>query len=209
MSAPSKVKGRSSWAGGSHHGQRDVRRSEWTRASSRRPSGKEENHHHGPDVTLEEASEWPIEVQVIENRQELIEMAMAHYNRVKGQMFVNAMRQGRFGFRRYSVSETTAPHDLDRLAVNYIRHRLSNYEALAERVMGTPIEEEACHIIFQRVMAETAGLYPYLAEEVERQLKRKETKEEPGRGFAGLRYGFREKAGDSSPRLQKDFSAQA
>jgi hypothetical protein len=65
------------------------------------------------------------------------------------------------------------PPFLDRIAVNYIRHRLTAYDAQLAAMVGQVGGEEASLLVKRRVFEAIAVAYPELADEAHRQLERR------------------------------------
>ena len=62
---------------------------------------------------------------------------------------------------------------LERITVNYVRHRLTSYDRNLERVAGQIGVALAITAIRKRIYAAIAETYPHLAPECERQLARR------------------------------------
>jgi hypothetical protein len=85
--------------------------------------------------------------------------------RVKGVAhFNNRLRRGQTPMKESSQSKA-----LDRALVNYLRHRMSSYEAELKQFKGVVGVGEAYLIIRNRVLDLIAAEYPALAAEAERQ----------------------------------------
>lgn len=61
------------------------------------------------------------------------------------------------------------PAFIDRLALNFIRHKLTDYDA---HLKALTVGKKAADILKRRVLGEIARVYPELADAVERQLQR-------------------------------------
>jgi len=85
----------------------------------------------------------------------------------------NARHAGEPSFRR--VNEKTDPSLLARIAVNYIRHHLTDYEKLYKSLDGLPFRqrETAYHMVYARVGEAISRVYPALAAEVHKQARAK------------------------------------
>lgn len=71
------------------------------------------------------------------------------------------------------AGEDSDPAFLERITVNFIRHRLTDYDTALEEVAGRVGVEAAVAAIRRRVYEAIAAAYPELAEECRRQLARR------------------------------------
>jgi hypothetical protein len=65
------------------------------------------------------------------------------------------------------------PPDVERLAVNFLRHECTHYERWLDEFSGQVGAEDARWVIREAVYAEIARVYPYLADECRRQIERR------------------------------------
>ncbi len=66
---------------------------------------------------------------------------------------------------------------LDRIAVNYLRHQLSNYDEMLYEIFGKVGVAEAYAVINRKIYTKIAATYPELKEEAERQEAAKEKRD--------------------------------
>lgn len=71
---------------------------------------------------------------------------------------------------RRDAGTDSDPAFLERITVNYIRHRLTRYDALLESLPGQQAQEEAARIIQTRVFEAIIAEYPAHRDECERQM---------------------------------------
>ena len=94
--------------------------------------------------------------------------ACENFNDFKEQM---AFERGDYEFR--GATKDSDPLFLQRITVNYLRHRLSRYERELERLFGKVGVREAYRTLNTKVYAAIAAAYPELADECRRQEERK------------------------------------
>lgn len=70
------------------------------------------------------------------------------------------------------VHRDSDPAFLERITVNYIRHNLTSYDRTIEGLFGAVGKEAAIEAMRSRVFAAIVEAYPYLTDEVKRQIKR-------------------------------------
>lgn len=101
----------------------------------------------------------------------LVRRAISHYN--------SRLRPG----DRRATIESSAPF-LQRLCVNFLRHTGSNYDAHRNSIRATgghALSDSVGLIVKQRVLAEIARSYSWLAEEAQRQAQMLSADQEPHR----------------------------
>jgi hypothetical protein len=82
----------------------------------------------------------------------------------------NAWETRKMEFGNYDASTDDAGQDfLDRIAVNFLRHRMTDYDAMLRERFGLAGVDDAARIIRRRVLAAIAAAYPELRAECERQ----------------------------------------
>lgn len=102
--------------------------------------------------------------------------AIAHYNE---RLARRCARAEEWGYESVDelpppATEDSAPAFLDRIAVNYVRHRLTAYDGKMRALTGKQRGEEAIRLLRLRVLDAIAKAYPELAEEARRQRARRE-----------------------------------
>jgi hypothetical protein len=118
-----------------------------------------ENKH---DKTMKFVEELDIEVPIL-GREKLVHLACESYNTRASERDVERGQDDRY------ASSDSAPAFLARITVNYIRHRLTRYEAALYAQFGKVGVEDAVAAIRSKVYGAIATAYPDLAEECERQ----------------------------------------
>lgn len=93
------------------------------------------------------------------SNQELIRRACDNYND----------RKLDYDYIEDFASESSDPLFLQRIMVNYLRHKMTEYEQHLDEVKGRVGIQEAYLGIRKKVLDAIAGVYPWLAEECERQ----------------------------------------
>ncbi|GBF17549.1 hypothetical protein Br6_04956 [Rhodococcus sp. Br-6] len=115
-----------------------------------------------PDPTKAMAAAGRVDVQVVELAPPvLIRRAIAHYN-------------ARLTPGKRPAEATSSEAFLKRLCVNWLRHTGSNYDAHRNGVRqagGQRLSDTAGTVIKKRVLVEIARVYPWLAEEAQRQYR--------------------------------------
>lgn len=115
--------------------------------------------------TLDAAEAIDIVVPKLE-RDKLIDRACKAYNGRK--LFENDF---------VSADSTSDQEFLDRICVNYIRHELTKYDSDMTSMQNLVGAAEARDIIREQVYYEISYVYPYLAKECRRQLRRRRDRE--------------------------------
>lgn len=72
---------------------------------------------------------------------------------------------------REYVSISTSSAVIDRITVNYIRHKLTKYDKLVLGLFNKAGQITGARRLHERVMSEIARVYPSLRDECERQMK--------------------------------------
>ncbi|HUQ69764.1 MAG TPA: hypothetical protein VM165_09590, partial [Planctomycetaceae bacterium] len=87
----------------------------------------------------------------------------------------NGHQQFRPGGEEWTTATPTSDQEfLERIAVNYLRHETSSYDAFLDRAQGRTGVHEARLEIKRRVLRAIASAYPELAAECDRQAERAE-----------------------------------
>jgi hypothetical protein len=110
---------------------------------------------------LQTVASVPLRVPVM-SRERLIRKACASYN---------DFNAGRLD--HITATPDSDPTFLDRIAVNYLRHHLSSYEAQLAALFGKTGRAPAADLIRERVFDAIGCAYPELAGECDRQLARR------------------------------------
>lgn len=101
---------------------------------------------------------------------ELIERAITSYN--NRQMY-KAWRKYERGygdeFRIFEADQNSDPQFLERITVNFIRHRLTSYDNLLANTHGKLSKQTAIDIIQRRVFTAMVDVYPEYRNEIKRQ----------------------------------------
>ena len=92
----------------------------------------------------------------------LVRGACAHYN---------ALQLARGNYDDDQATPNSDPAFLDRIAVNYLRHELSDYEPELAKLFGQVGRADATSVVRKRVYNAIADAYPDLAGECNRQLR--------------------------------------
>ena len=101
----------------------------------------------------------------------LRDKAIAQYNQRQQERTLNGRRETWQDVE--PASPASSPVFLERITVNYVRHRLTSYDRNLERVAGQIGVAQAVTAIRKRIYAAIAETYPHLALECERQLARR------------------------------------
>jgi len=88
--------------------------------------------------------------------------ACAHYN---------ALQLARGNYDYDQATPDSDPAFLERIAVNYLRHELSDYEPELAKLFGQVGRADASSVVRKRVYNAIADAYPDLASECSRQLR--------------------------------------
>lgn len=111
----------------------------------------------------------PVRVREVPE-EELIKRACNSYNNIQRDRRWRAYERGYAD--DYEIFEASPSDDsrfLERITVNYIRHRLTQYDDLLENTHGKLAKQEAIKIIQRRVFVAIADTYPHYREECKRQ----------------------------------------
>jgi hypothetical protein len=104
-----------------------------------------------------------IEIEVIALPQdELLKQAIRSYN-----------AHDAFSYDFRGASHDSDPAFLERIQVNYVRHKLTSYDRALYEACGQPGAYDARDLITEKVLRAIAATYPGLAAECRRQAKRK------------------------------------
>lgn len=135
---------------------------EWSRKSKQRQaSAKASTDKRARNLAVEIGS-WAPGIKIL-TPEKLLERSIAHYND----------RHALDSCDR-SASLGSDPAFLRRIATNYARHVLTNYEALLDRLYGAIGVDEAKRIVRRKVYEAIALAYPQLAAECSEQLLRRQ-----------------------------------
>jgi len=122
--------------------------------------------------TVDAAKAIVVEVPTFDLEQ-LIRKACASYNQL------NSYRDG-----FVAATPNSSPEFLDRIAVNYLRHQMTDYEELLDRQFGKVGTAEAKEVIREKVYDAIGDTYPSLADECFSQQRRRDEQ-------AAMRDGWR------------------
>lgn len=100
----------------------------------------------------------------------LLQLARKHYNQRQ-----HARAEERDDWDFEPVSEL-APFSVscsfrDRICVNYLRHSLTHYDHLLEKIAGKTGRLRGHDLLFRRIMNEVGRVYPQLRTEADRQYR--------------------------------------
>ncbi|MFJ6215304.1 hypothetical protein ACIQGZ_18525 [Streptomyces sp. NPDC092296] len=114
---------------------------------------------------LDRIAAEPVEVPTL-TRDDLADQAVRHRNRRDRERAWDQPDH----VPRPAVVATTDPAELARWQVNYLRHRLTAYDALLDGLYGGAGRTEAAQLLRERMYDAIARAYPELAAECRRQL---------------------------------------
>ena len=117
---------------------------------------------------LKEVKGWVIKLEK-KDYNKVVLSAINSYNTFKRQI---SFERGNFDFEPATLNSDK--FFLERITVNYLRHRLSNYEKKLDRIFGKVGKSRAYVIINLKIYEKIAEVYPELKEECYRQLLGKE-----------------------------------
>lgn len=108
--------------------------------------------------TLKQVESWSPDVPQFK-RQRLTRLAIEHYN-------YSPQRR-----TEHMASGCDDPSFLSRIAVNFLRHEATAYDAVVDRLSGRVGRNEAYTLAKQRVLEVIGNRYPHLRMECERQMR--------------------------------------
>lgn len=115
--------------------------------------------------TLEEVDK-AVQVKVPEMaRERLIKLACDHFNR-------------RISYEAEPASIDSDPAFLERICVNFLRHRMTKYDRYLDELYKKVGKSEGIEMVRQRVYKAIGDAYPWLTAECERQLARRRMEKE-------------------------------
>jgi hypothetical protein len=137
----------------------------WHGKSKKRQKRARESAQKGVESkrqkALEDVRNWDPEIPKI-GASKLTSLAVDSYNNRK-------MESGDY---RTGASKNANPEFLQRIKVNYLRHRATNYEQRLKMLEGQVGKDEAYVLTKTRVLEAIAEVYPRLEAECRRQIKR-------------------------------------
>ncbi|MFA5445678.1 MAG: hypothetical protein WC262_11975 [Bacteroidales bacterium] len=101
----------------------------------------------------------------------VLDAAIRAYNRFHEDLYYDR------GHNYEPASRESSPEFLERITVNHLRHRLTNYDTRLEVLFGRVGKQEAYQVLNEKIYAKIAEGYPMLADECARQLRRKRGEE--------------------------------
>lgn len=102
------------------------------------------------------------------NFEDIIVDAVESYNNFKSNM---AMERGDFDYQPATIN--SGKEFLNRITVNFLRHRCSSYERILDNIEGKVGKKEAYALLNQKIFQRITEIYPELKEECEKQLAEK------------------------------------
>ncbi|MGA5702334.1 hypothetical protein [Peterkaempfera bronchialis] len=134
-------------------------------AAARRSAAAREAAARRRREVLDRIVAEPVEVPRL-SRDELAEQAVRHRNRRDRERAWDRPDH----VPRPAVAATTDAAALARWQVDYLRHRLTGYDALLDGLYGSAGRTEAAQLLRERIHDAIAGTYPELAAECRRRL---------------------------------------
>ena len=144
---------------------------EWKQESEVRKSAAQQAVHTKREHILSYVAALPIQIPKL-TEEELVTHACRNYN---------THWSGSRHNKPWADPDTCDEHFLYRIMVNYLRHRLTNYEEELTRIYGHVGRNEAWEILKKRVLEAIASQYPILQDECVQQIKKIEAGYQEGK----------------------------